>query len=116
MKLIRTYFYLIIAILVWFIHLIILNQKINIHFFDNYLDDVLLIPIILGFALIIQRKVILKNENFEFNKSTIFICWLYFSIAFELIIPKFTSNFTSDWYDLLAYAVGALYFQKLINK
>lgn len=112
----NKYFYFYIAILLWMIHSILLFAKINVHFFDNYLDDLTLLPIILGTALVIQRKRILKNNEYKFNRVLIVFTWLYFCIMFELVIPHLSMSFTADWLDCIAYGLGAIYFDKLINK
>jgi hypothetical protein len=112
----NKYFYFYIAILLWMIHSILLAAKIHVSFFDNYLDDLTLLPIILGIALIIQRKKISKNNEYKFNRVLILFAWLYFCIMFELVIPHLSKSFTADWLDCIAYGLGAYYFDKLINK
>lgn len=112
----HKYFYFYFALLLWMIHSILMAAKIHVRFFDNYLDDLTLLPIILGIALAIQRKRIAKNNDFKFNRILIVFAWLYFCIMFELVIPHLSKNFTADWLDCVAYGLGAFYFDKLINK
>ena len=112
----NKYFYFYIAILLWMIHSILLAANIHVPFFDNYLDDLILLPIILGIALIIQRKKISRNYEYKFNRVLIVFTWLYFWLMFELVIPNFSKSFTSDWLDCIAYGLGAYYFDQLINK
>lgn len=89
--------------------------KIHIKLVDNYLDDLVIIPIVLGMAIMIQQKFI-TNYLFTVNYKTVIYSWLYFCIIFEYIIPKFNHHFTSDWFDCLAYGIGALYFMYFQNK
>lgn len=112
----NKYFYFYIAILLWMIHSILLAANIHVPFFDNYLDDLILLPIILGIALIIQRKKISRNNEYKFNRVLIVFAWLYFCLMFELVIPNFSKSFTADWLDCIAYGLGAYYFDQLINK
>ena len=106
--------------LLFALFLFLLHNAIPHHYFhssliDNYLDDVLLLPIVLGIALFIQRKYISKNPSFSLHKAVVIASWAYFCIVFELIIPRFTKNFTADWLDCVAYAIGALYFYIWMN-
>jgi hypothetical protein len=110
------YFYFIIAVIVWLIHLILIVSNLHFKFLDNYIDDFVLLPIILSVALILQRNFVTKNIHFVFNKKLVIFSCIYFCIVFELIIPSISPYFTKDWFDCIAYGVGALYFQKLINK
>lgn len=98
------------------IHLVLLYANIHLRIIDNYLDDILLLPIVLGIALFIQRKWIAKSNQFVFGKIIIVAAWLYFCIMFEAVIPPFNTSFTADWLDCIAYGLGALYFYVLMNK
>jgi len=110
------YIYFIIALILWLIHLILIFNNIHFKILDNYIDDIVLLPIILGVALILQRTFVAKNNGFVFNRKLVFFSCIYFCIVFEIIIPKKSPYFTADWLDCIAYSIGALYFQKLINK
>lgn len=105
----------ILPILLWLTHLCLLFFKIHIKFIDNYLDDLVVLPIILGISTIIQQKFI-TNNSFTVNYKTIIYSWLYFCIVFECIIPRFNRHFTTDWFDCIAYGIGALYFVCFQNK
>jgi hypothetical protein len=85
-------------------------------FLNSYFDDIVIIPLCMGAALILQRKFITKNNDFVFsNYITIFVIF-YFFVVFEGVIPLFNQSFTSDIYDGLAYVTGALIFQLWMNK
>jgi hypothetical protein len=84
-----------------------------IYFISNYLDDILLIPIVLGFGIWVQQKFVLPT--FVFSKKQIISTWIAFSIIFEIIFPYFIKEFTSDLFDLFAYGLGGLIFYSLLN-
>ena len=106
-----------LALLVLFItHMGLIYGNIHIAIIDNYLDDIILLPIVLGTALFIQRKWIAKNNQFVFGKIIIVAAWLYFCVMFEAVIPPFNIGFTADWLDCIAYGLGACYFYIFMNK
>jgi hypothetical protein len=107
--------YFILPIFLWFLHLALVIKNINILIFNSYLDDLLVLPIILGVSLVIQQNLI-ANKSFTFNIKTLVYCWLYFSITFEIIVPIFNKHFTADWKDSIAYAIGGIYFYIFQNK
>lgn len=112
-KSINLYFF--IPLFLWFTHQIFVLNQINIEWLDCYLDDFVILPILLGISLIIQQNFI-TNYSFIFHLKTIVFCILYFGLAFEVIIPIFNQHYTSDWKDCVAYAIGGLYFYFFQNK
>lgn len=114
MKHINFNFFILLPIAILF-HSLAFFIHIN-DFLHAYLDDALFIPILMGVSLWIQRKWILKNPKFTFKWYYACWVWMYSFIVFELIFPQLNSAFTRDIWDGLAYAVGAIYFQLLINK
>jgi hypothetical protein len=107
--------YLVIPLFLWFAHQILVISLINIKWLDCYLDDLVVLPILLGISLIIQQNFI-SNYSFIFHLKTIVFCIFYFSLAFEVIIPIFNQHYTSDWKDSVAYAIGGFYFYFFQNK
>lgn len=115
MKTKTQYYFFYLTLIAWANHLLLRIFKIRVKFLDNYMDDLVLLPIILGIALIVNRKFISKNNDAKFNNVLIIFAWVYFCVMFELILPNFSKSFTADWIDCVAYGIGAFYFKKLIN-
>lgn len=82
---------------------------------NAYLDDVLFLPIVLGFALQLQRNFILKNQTFTFSKYLIAASLAYTVLVFEIIFPAIEPAYTFDYFDILAYLAGALFFARFMN-
>ena len=83
---------------------------------NNYANDFLCLPLVLGFISFGIRR--LKNDNF-FRLPLFFVLLmaLYYSIYFEYYLPKINVRYTSDWIDVGLYFLGALAFygyEKLI--
>ncbi len=89
---------------------------------DNYLDPFLSMPIILG--LILQERQYLipiifntnKPTNYHFSILEISIATAFFAIIFEEFFPKWSTHFTRDYWDYIAYFSGAFIFYLFINK
>lgn len=106
---------LVIPLFLWFAHQILVINQINMEWFDCYLDDLVVLPILLGISLITQQNFI-TNNSFTIHFKTIVFCIFYFSLAFEVIIPIFNLHYTSDWKDCVAYSIGGMYFYFFQNK
>ena len=76
---------------------------------SSWLDDFLVVPLVLSLAGWIQSALILRKP-FYWKKSAVVGTALFFGIGFELIVPKFNQAFTSDKIDLLVYLLGAFAF------
>jgi hypothetical protein len=73
-----------------------------------YLNDVLLIPVILPIILFFSRVLKFREEYSPPVIMEIVIPLAIWSIAFEFIGPYFLERGTSDPFDVLAYSVGGL--------
>ena len=81
----------------------------------NYYADLVALPIMLSIILTILRH--LKSEkNLVLSKYKVFVAFIYLSVVFEFILPYFSLRYTRDYYDVVAYAIGAsifYFYQKL---
>lgn len=88
--------------------------KLFIPIAHSYLDDLLAIPVILGITLQIYRKIHPKKDAFSFTKIQILVAIIYVSVVFEWFLPRFSTTYTSDIFDVICYFVGGFYFYFLI--
>ena len=98
------------------VHYLLQAYDYSIPVLRHYLDDLLIVPITGTLALWVQRKWIVRHENFRFTGLSVAMLCVYYAIAFEWIIPAFHSSFTADYADVIAYATGGLLFYVYINK
>jgi hypothetical protein len=82
-----------------------LIMGINITFLDNYLDPSVLMPTLL-FAVLWERRILLKNKNITLSYTEILGYFLLVVIFGEIILPRISDRFTADYWDILAYAFG----------
>lgn len=95
--------------LIWtFFHLASLQHPMP-EWASSWVDDFLIIPLVLSLAGWIQSALILRKP-FYWKKSAVVGTALFFGIAFELIIPNYNQAFTSDKMDILVYLLGAFAF------
>ncbi len=98
-----------------------LAQKLmNINFepADNYLDPLLLMPILLH-LIKMERQWLLKRK-YTFRFWEIILWTVSISIITEYFFPKWNNKFTADYIDVLLYFAGVViyYFadEQTINK
>lgn len=91
---------------------IYLMQKAEIHlpeFLNNYLNDLLCLPLVLGGISFAIRRL-KKDASFKFPLFSILLMATYYSIYFEYYLPNNNQRYTSDWIDVFLYFSGAIGF------
>ena len=108
-----TYFNRLVYLLICVVALTIyVMQKLNTalpSLIDNYINDFLCLPIVLGgISFVIQR--LKKDNKYRFPFAFIIFMAAYYSFFFEYYLPKHNPRYTGDWIDVLLYFSGALAF------
>jgi hypothetical protein len=80
-------------------------------FIDNYLDMVLLMPIIM--TLWWTERSLIINQLYNIPKLECLLTFIVVGTISELVFPKLSTNFTPDPWDLVALFIGhtIFYFQ-----
>lgn len=89
--------------------------KIFIPYVHAYLDDLLALPVVLGITLQVFKWIHPLKKDFVFSRTQVFVGWLYFSFLFEFLLPRWSTTYTADVWDVVCYGIGAIIFHKLIN-
>lgn len=79
---------------------------------NNYVNDFLFLPLVLGFCLFVVRKI-KGNPNLQLSLPLILGVSLFYCVYFEWYLPLHNPRYTSDWMDCLLYFGGALVFYLL---
>lgn len=107
-----------ILVLLFGIHKLLEYLNWSHWFMRSYLDDLLVLPIILPFTLSLLR-LIFRNEKLLLGLPLIITAIIMFTIVFELILPFYSSEYTRDYFDLLFYSLGGvmywLYERKVLS-
>jgi hypothetical protein len=95
--------------LVFLINYWLQAQGVSTAFTRNHLDDLLAMPIILYLTQSLMR-LLYKNYDFKLDIPMLILGFLMVSIGFEWVLPKYFEHLTSDFWDVLCYALGTVIF------
>lgn len=82
---------------------------------EAYVTDFLCLPIVLTFALAVLRRV-KRDLSIVLSPMMIAAAVAYISVVFELILPRWSSTYVADGWDVLAYSSGGVLFYALQQK
>lgn len=88
---------------------------ISIPLLDSYLDPFLSIPIFLS-LLLVERRWLLRQPDFNFTTLELVIITTVLAIIFEEVFPRISDSFTRDNWDYVFYFFGGGYFSFFINE
>ena len=80
----------------------------------SYLNDVLFLPLMLGLALAAHQLVYGRRATLP--GPWVLAAWAGVALWFEGLLPLWSPHAIADPWDVAAYAVGALGFQRWLNK
>lgn len=111
-----TTFRHILLLLIWLIFIanqLLIQTGQATFWMRSYVDDVLVMPLILGTFLMILQ---IKKPLFTLPIRWTIISIIIFAIYFEWLLPNLSVQYTSDWKDILCYTVGGCFFVLIQNK
>ena len=76
---------------------------------NNYLNDILVIPIVLACCLICVRYI-KRDPNIQLSIFSIISIILLYTIYFEYYLPMYNLRYTADGIDSILYATGGTFF------
>lgn len=93
-----------------------LLQKFNLSssFLRSYLDDFLVVPAAIGLWLFVAQLFKAKTDPIDLWIAAISGIF-FFSLLFEVILPAYLQTTTRDYWDLLAYSMGAFSYLLLLE-
>ena len=80
----------------------------------SYLSDVLFLPLALSLALAAHQ--LLYGRRATLPGSWVLAAWASVALWFEGLLPLWSAQAVADLWDVAAYGVGALIFQRWLNK
>lgn len=80
-----------------------------------YLNDILCLPVVLTLALWLQQKLFPGSCRHRLLAGQVIFTVLYIVVFFEGILPTLSSRYTRDYWDILAYTVGGLFYYFFLN-
>ena len=109
MKLILKPYFILSVVLYLLIRILRLFEIHIPEILNSHLTDFLFMPILLTVSLIGVR-VIKRNKLINLTIGMIFVSTVFVSFMFEIFMPSRSSLFIKDYWDIVAYGVGALFF------
>lgn len=104
-----TYLFVIFIVLFLTGRLIVFLGIFQPWWFRNYLNDFLCMPIIL--AICLKGVQLLKSDkDIRISLFSALSLAAFYSLYFEIILPKFMERYTADVFDMILYFGGALLF------
>jgi predicted membrane protein len=82
---------------------------------NGMINDLFCLPILLTLVLALQNFFFPKYCEAKLSLQKVLFMWIYMSIAFEVIMPLFSTRYTADWIDVPAYLAGGIFFYFFIN-
>lgn len=83
-------------------------------FFQNYCNDVLILPLVLWVVLGVLTWV--KGTKAHVSWMMMLSIAVYYSLFFEWYMPRVHSRYTADIYDVLCYFIGGGVFMMFQHK
>ena len=80
----------------------------------SYLSDVLFLPLLLGVALAAHQLAYGRRATLP--GLWVLAAWAGVALWFEEVLPLWSATAVADPWDVAAYGVGALLFQRWLNK
>jgi hypothetical protein len=87
----------------------------SIPFADDYLDNLLITPILLTFLIVERRILFRRGASYQLTPFEVIMATILIALVCELLFPYLSSDFVTDWLDLVFYAAGSLIFYFTIN-
>lgn len=96
----------------------VVERLLHIHIpvVDNYLDPLLLMPMLLHLLLWERRVLFKKGDLFVFSWPRMIMIFIIVSFITEYLFPLLRPGFTADIWDVLCYLIGTIIFGIFLNE
>jgi hypothetical protein len=101
--------------LIWII--IYSSNQLGFYFYwpiQSFALDLIVVPILANLGLWLLR-IIYKNNNTKLSYWHLLYLIVSLSLVFEYYLPQQKKRYTQDYWDILMYVVGALFFLLKMN-
>jgi hypothetical protein len=109
MKLLNTKYFTVCLLIYLTIQLARYIKILPLGFLNNYLTDLVCMPVVLCLVLALLR-VIKRSPHLILPWHSVLLVLVYWSWYFEWYLPGTSSKFTGDFVDVLMYIMGAFSF------
>lgn len=85
-------------------------------YINGYATDAFAIPVIANLMLFFQRVVAIKSNYYTLSAWHVVFITAYVTLVFEVLLPAYSKTYTGDWFDVVLYIIGGIFFYKVMNK
>ncbi|HWV67023.1 MAG TPA: hypothetical protein VN105_14300 [Chitinophaga sp.] len=83
---------------------------------NGYLTDFIAVPAMAHVALTFTRRYIVRNEYYTYPLYYLLFMAFYMAVVFEWVMPRVSTVYTSDVWDVAVYFGGALFYYYVHRK
>ncbi len=116
MQILRNPVFLSTAGIFWITYTLEYFKVFTLPIVHYYLDDLLAMPVILTLVVAVQRQWVYRNPQYVLSKTQVIFAVVYISVWFEGVLPALSGKYTRDFWDMLAYILGAWFFYRFVNR
>jgi hypothetical protein len=103
--------FFLVSFLLALFHYFLQQEQLSFRIFTSYLDDLLVMPIVLPVCTCLIR-ILFNKPDFRLPTFYLFSALVVVAVVFEWILPAQASVYTADWVDVPVYAVGTLLYAR----
>ena len=96
-----------IILSLFFLHQYLEYNEWSNRLMRSYFDDLLVLPIILPFTLVLIR-LIFRNAQLKLGITLVVTALIMITLVFEFILPNYAEKYTKDYLDIIAYTIGGI--------
>lgn len=82
---------------------------------NDHLTDFIAVPAMAHCTLTFTRRHVVHDEAYSYPLSYLLFIALYIAIIFEGVLPHYSSAYTGDILDVVAYFAGAFFYYYIHN-
>lgn len=77
---------------------------------NGHLTDFLAVPAMAHVAVTFTRRWIVRDRSYTYPLSYLLFIALYVSVVSEWIMPNYSTKYTRDGWDVVAYFAGSIFY------
>ncbi|MBW4889110.1 hypothetical protein KXQ82_05260 [Mucilaginibacter sp. HMF5004] len=86
------------------------------YYANNYFTAIIAIPVTATAALWVMRVFVFKTNLYRLSAGQVIFIFVYATLIFEIVIPHFFPTYTTDYLNVPLYALGGIFYYKIMNK
>lgn len=107
----------VVSCVLFVLHQLIQNTvNYSVPLLDDYLDNLLAVPILLTLVVAERRLLFRRGADYRMDGLEVTLGTLVIALAGDLLFPALSDRFKFDYVDFAVYAAGGVVFYWTINR